>query len=479
MSSALGLDIGTSGVKAVIWNSDLGEIAIGQSRYSFDTWTDKDSVFAEQDPELWLAALKDAVSEIPITLRRSIKAVGVTGQMHALIAVGENGESLRSAMLWFDHRAHNIAAELEARDAALWRLAIGGPPLSDYPATKWIWLERNDPLTADKMKYLVQVKDWIKWRLGGLLTTDPGEASGTGYYSPFKADWDSEILNEIHLDNAKLPTLMPSDAVVGEVSSKFSQLLGIPLHTPLVNGTGDLLAAASLYPLDKDASILFNLGTAAQVVMITSVRRLMVDLAIFKHSDSKHLIVAVPLLAAGMALQWWNTIAKEEAHNISLDPGRSIFLPQIAGERDAAGACSGAFLGLTVYNNSAELARSVLTGIVLSLREARDQLVDKTQINATTYYIAGGRAFVNLIGPRLASAIGATIYGISVEEPSACGVANIALNSVDPLADGGGITAQATFKPSSYWHAAYEERYRFYCEARNFYKKFSQSLSLL
>jgi sugar (pentulose or hexulose) kinase len=479
MPSALGLDIGTSGVKAVIWDSVSGEIAMGQSRYSFNSWTDKDAVFAEQDPELWLAAVKDAVCQLPITQRGAIKAVGVTGQMHAFIATDKNGDALRPAMLWFDHRANSVAAELEAQDADLWRSAIGGPPHPDYPASKWVWEARNDRLVADKMKYLVQAKDWVKWKLGGVLATDPGEASGTGYYNPFTRSWDTRILERIGLDVSKLPVIMSSHAIVGEVSRDFSQRLGIPVHTPLINGTGDLPAAASLYPLDQDASILFNLGTAAQVVMTTSVRQLVMDLTILNHVDDRHLLIGVPLLAAGMALQWWTDMGGQELDSDSIDPGRVLFLPQIAGERDSAGARSGAFLGLTVYSEAAELTRSVLTGIVLALREARDQLVSKTDIMPKTYYIAGRRAFLDIIGPRLASAIGSTIYGLAVEEPSACGVANIALSAVVPPVQSTRNRTRIVFESSSYWQKAYDERYRLYSEARQFYKGFSQSLSLL
>ncbi len=479
MSSALGLDIGTSGVKAVIWDSTVGEIAIGQSRYSFNSWTDKDAVFAEQDPELWLAAVKDAICQIPITQRRAIKAVGVTGQMHAFIATDKNGDILRPAMLWFDHRANSLASELEAQDAFLWRSAIGGPPLPDYPASKWVWEARNAPLVADKMKYLVQAKDWIKWKMGGILATDPGEASGTGYYNVFTGTWDTKILERIGLDVSRLPVIMPSNAIVGAVSHDFSQLLGIPFHTPLVNGTGDLLAAASLYPLEDNASILFNLGTAAQVVMTTCVRQPVTDLTILNHADGRHLLVSVPLLAAGMALQWWTNMGGQELDSHSMDLGRQLFLPQIAGERDSAGARSGAFLGLTVYSDSAELTRSVLTGIVLALREGRDELVARTNIKPKTYYIAGRRTFLEIIGPRLASAIGATIYGLSIEEPSACGVASLALNAVDPLAQHSPNRTQLVFEPRSYWEKAYDERYRLYCEARQFYKGFSRSLSFL
>lgn len=382
---ALGLDVGTSGAKAVALDETGGVVAEASRGYALRTprpgWT-------EQDPADWWAGAAAALREVAARVageRRGLLALGLSGQMHGLVALDEAGAVLRPALLWNDQRTGAAVARIhETVDRAEMIRRTGNPAVTGFQLAKLVWLREAEPDRYDRVRRVLLPKDWLGLRLTGRAATEWSDASGTNAFDPRARRWAEDVLRALGLPPAWYPEAGSSDAVVGELRAEAAAATGLPAGLPVVAGAGDNAAAATALGLASDAPELGSLSLGTSGVLFAPAPGAAPDgtgrVHLFCHADGGTHLLAVTLAAAG-SLRWLrDTLFPGEPFAALVEraaaspPGARgvLFHPYLAGERtphldpDLRGAWS----GLSLATGREDLVRAVLEGVAYSLRDA-------------------------------------------------------------------------------------------------------------
>ncbi|MEU7569282.1 FGGY family carbohydrate kinase, partial [Streptomyces fradiae] len=277
-SLVIGVDSSTQSTKAAVVAAATGRIlAVGRAPH---TVTGEDGA-RESDPERWWEALGEAVAAglgRAGADPRAVSGIAVAGQQHGLVVLDRAGRPLRPALLWNDTRSAPQAAALTARlGARSWLERTGSVPVASMTAAKWRWLREHEPRTADAAAAVRLPHDFLTERLTRTAVTDPGDASGTCWYSTATGAYDPGLLDLLELDAALLPKAAPSGgALAGGLTARAASALGLPAGIPVAAGTGDNMAAAvglglgAAGLLDHPA---VSLGTSGTVFAATRERR--------------------------------------------------------------------------------------------------------------------------------------------------------------------------------------------------------------
>ncbi|RII14600.1 Xylulose kinase [Streptomyces sp. YIM 130001] len=246
-SVVIGVDSSTQSTKAAVVDGATGRLlAVGRAPHEV-TGTDG---ARESDPEAWWSALRDALAgalkdaDVPAS---AVTGIGVAGQQHGLVVLDGRGRPLRGALLWNDTRSAPQAAELtEALGGPrAWTARTGSVPVPSMTATKWQWLRANDPDTVRSAAAVRLPHDFLTERLCGSAVTDPGDASGTCWYSTATGAYDDELLALLDLPARLLPAVAPTGGTrVGTLTAAAAEELGLPEGVAVAAGTGDNMAAA-------------------------------------------------------------------------------------------------------------------------------------------------------------------------------------------------------------------------------------------
>ncbi|MDZ7800131.1 MAG: xylulokinase [Trueperaceae bacterium] len=382
-SVTIGLDVGTSGLKAVALRPD-GSVAFEASgHYPLLTpqpgWT-------EQDPTAWWQAAGEALRALTSRIDpHRVEAVGVSGQMHGMVPLDEDGAPLRPALLWNDQRTAAQVRELEAavpRDELVRR--TGNPAVTGFQLPKVLWLRDEEPDAYARLRTVLFPKDWIAYRLTGVAAAEPTDASGSGAWSPATGDWDGELLDRVGIAKELFPQLVRSDDVVGTLTAEAAHATGLADGTPVVAGAGDNAAAATALGLGQGAPDLGSLSLGTSGVLFAPLSEPTPDphgrIHLFAHADGSWNLLGVTLAAAG-SLAWWmrRTGVPEEqtgdrvarALERPIGAGGVTFLPYLAGERSPFldPDLRGGFKGLSLASEDDDLVRAVLEGVAFSLRD--------------------------------------------------------------------------------------------------------------
>lgn len=263
-----GVDSSTQSTKVVIVDVDTGEVL---EEASAPHHPDISGDAAEDDPERWWAALREALAAC--SHAGEISAIGVGAQQRGLVVSGEGSTALRRAVLWCDARSVGDAAEMTTSLGGPGPAAdmIGVPPQPAYTGVLWHWLRRTDPDLVGRVERIHQPHGWLVWRLTGAHTIDPGDASTTTWWSTTSGDYVDAVLDlpGVQVDRALLPEVLPSSAAAGEVTAEAAQALGIPAGTVVSVGTGDNPAAA-LPLVDRVGDLVMSLGTSGTLFTRTT-----------------------------------------------------------------------------------------------------------------------------------------------------------------------------------------------------------------
>lgn len=380
----LGIDLGTSSVKVLLAGPDGA--ALSSAREPLALLDAPGSLAAEQDAEAWWQATCAAV-------RRSLEAcpgvtvcgVGLTGQKHALLPLDVHGRPLVPAVLWADGRATAEAEEARRRLPDLAR-RTGAPALPGYLVPKWLRLRRRTPDVARRTAHLCFAKDWIRYRLTGVLATDRTEASASQVYDARLCTWSADLARIFDLPIDALPPVFASTDVTGQVHGEGGRATGLEPGTPVVAGAGDNEAAALACGAIEDGVVAVVLGTSGTVVAPARRRGTGGALVWGDHVLRSRRAVTGVVLSAGRALSWITRAAFpdgtpieaviEAAEAVAGEEGLPLFVPSLVGERSPvpdAGA-SGAFVGLRPHHGRGHLARAVLEGVALALGQVVDRL---------------------------------------------------------------------------------------------------------
>lgn len=383
MALTLGIDLGTSGVRALA--VDEAGTVVAESSRSYPLLTPRPG-WTEQRPEDWLAGTVDALKELVGQLAgQEIAALGLSGQMHGMVPLDAQGEVIRPALLWNDQRTGAAVAELDAavpRETLIAR--TGNPAITGFQLPKVLWLRQAEPENFARLRQVLLPKDYLGFALTGVLAAEPSDASGTNCFEIARKVWDTEVLGALGLTTALFPDIIPSHGVVGRVTREVAARTGLPAGLPVVAGAGDNAAAAIGLGLSHRTPGLGSVSLGTSGVVFAPLAAPTPDpegrVHLFCHADGGYHLLGVTLAAAG-SLEWYkNTFAPEEDFSALLEQaaqsqagaGGVTFKPYLAGERTPHlnPDLRGSWTGLSLATSQADIVRSVLEGVAFSLRDA-------------------------------------------------------------------------------------------------------------
>lgn len=449
----VGLDVGTTGAKAVAIAPDGAVLARAEVPYELST---PKPGWAEQDPEDWLRASERALAELDV----EIEAIGLSGQMHGLVALDASDRVLRPAILWNDQRTAAECAEIEER-VGLERLIrlTGNRALTGFTAPKLLWLRRHEPEVYERTAHLLLPKDYVRLRLFGERATDVADASGTLLFDVAARQWSEQVLEALDLPGEWLPTVYESPAVPG------------------APGAGDQAAAALGVGVDRPGPISVVLGTSG--VVFAALPAYAADaqgrVHAFCHAVPGAWHAMGVMLSAAGALRWLrDALGTKEGFGTLIAEAQRwpptveglVFLPYLAGERTphADPSARAAFTGLSLRHDRGALVRAVLEGVAYGLRDSFELLAE-LGVRGEVGRISGGGAQSDLWLRIVASVLGLPIERTTVAEGSAYGAALLAGVAAGVFADVHDAVARCvrirdTIDPDPEWRAAYEDGYR-------------------
>jgi len=420
--AVFGVDVGTSGVKALAIDRTGAVLARADAPYPLST---PRPGFAEQDPADWWRATEAAVSELRRTAGTPA-GIGLSGQMHGLVALDSSDRVLRPAILWNDQRTVAECQEIEATIGLDRLIALtGNRALTGFTAPKLLWLRRHEPEVHGRIARILLPKDYVRLRLSGEHATDVSDASGTLLLDVATRRWSDEVLSALELDPGWLPEVLESPAVSGVTSEEI----------PVAAGGGDQAAGALGVGVDRPGPLSVVLGTSG--VVFAALDRFAADprarLHTFCHAvPGRWHSMGVVLSAAG-SLRWLRDTAApgipydELAADAARWPAGTeglTFLPYLAGERTphADPAARGAFVGLSVRHDRGALVRAVLEGVAFALRDSLD-LIAELPARIELGRVSGGGARSDLWLQIVASVLEIPLERVGVDEGAAFGAA--------------------------------------------------------
>jgi xylulokinase len=483
----LGLDVGTSGVKAILVVA-TGEVAATVTAPL--TLSTPRPGWAEQNPEDWWTATLAAIAAV----RRArpdavVAAIGLSGQMHSSVFLDRAGAVIRPALLWCDGRTTEECAEITARvggEARLRDLACN-PALEGFTLPKVLWLRKHEPSAYARLATVLLPKDYIRYRLTGVLATDPSDASATLMYDTAHLRWSDEILAAVDVPRSVVPDVGGSAEVLGRVTRESAAATGLPEGTPVVGGGADNACGAAGVGVVVPGEVVASWGTSGTVLGPLAEPR--VDPALRAHTFC-HVVPGVwymmgVVLSAGGAFAWYReqfardlSNAREAPHVLdaeaaSVEAGAQgvTFLPYLQGERtphrDAA--ARGAILGLSLAHTRAHVTRAVLEGIAFALRDSLS-ILQELGISPREVLLTGGGARSAFLRRLQAEVFGLPVTTVNREEGPAYGAALLAAVGVRAFPDlaaaaGATLTRAAQESPAPAAHAAYAMPYGRYRSA--------------
>jgi xylulokinase len=442
VTALVGLDVGTTGVKAIAVAPDGEVLARAEQAYPLAT---PRPGWSEQDPEHWWRASEAALADV--SAGREIAGIGLSGQMHGLVALDERDRVIRPAILWNDQRTAEECAEIERRIGLDRLIALtGNRALAGFTAPKILWLRAHEPDAYARIRRICLPKDYVRLRLTGSWAIDVADASGTLLLDVAARAWSDEVLDTLEIPRDWLPPVLESPAPSGRVvqprsdqQPSYDQLQGRfqgrLQGVPVAAGAGDCAAAAVGVGAIAPGTLSVVVGTSG--VVFATLPSYAADPGARVHAfchaapDTWH-AMGVMLSAAG-SLHWLReAIAPDVDFDVLLheadtwEPGVEglLFAPYLAGERTphADPHARGAFTGLHLRHNRGALVRAVLEGVAFGLRDSLDLLAE-LGVGSERARLSGGGARGELWRRIIASVLGMPIETTAADEGSAFGAA--------------------------------------------------------
>jgi xylulokinase len=429
----LGIDIGTSSVKAVL--VDERESIVAQAAMSLTVERPR-PVFAEQNPHDWWLATVAAIGALPTAARAAVRAVGLTGQMHGATLLDESGNSVRPAMLWNDGRSARECLELERREPRS-RAITGNIMMPGFTAPKLLWVSRHEPEIFARTARVLLPKDYVRLKLTGEAVSDMSDAAGTGWLDVGRRDWSDEMLAATGLSRSQMPRLVEGSAPSGSLMSAVAKELQLP-PVVVAGGAGDNAASAVGMGVIAPGQAFLSLGTSGVLFVVTDRFRPNPDRAAhaFCHCLPNRWHQMSVMLSAASALDWVAQLTGESdlqrlvaaAQARGLRRTSPYFLPYLSGERTPHNdpQARGVFFGLDSQTLPADLAVAVLEGVALAFADGMDVLLENGG-GVGEISVTGGGARFGFWGQLLAAALNRDLtYRVGSEIGAAMGAARLA-----------------------------------------------------
>ena len=436
----LGLDCGTSGLKALLTDEGGAPVASAQRSYLPDR---PRAGWSEQDPDVWADAMAGAIADIRNSAGKAlgaVKAIGFSGQMHGAVLLDGAMKPVRPAILHNDARAYAEAQELASDHPGLARI-VGVKPMPGFTGPKLKWIARHEPDNRRRTEWLLSPKDYLRLKLGGELLTDMSDAAGTWLLDEAARAWSAEAFLACEADPAWAPPLVEGSAPAGRIAAKAADELGLPRDVLLAAGGGDSAVGAIGLGAIAPGQAFISLGTATQLIVATDRYMSAPEKLVhsFAHALPNRWYAMAAMLNGAGALAFAgrllgappDTLEREAAGDYP-GPGSLLFLPYLSGERtplDDAHA-RGVMFGLSETTSRTDVARAMMEGVALTLADARDCLA-AAGASIERVGLIGGGAKSALWTRMIAAATGFTVVRMQGGETGpAFGAARLARMAV-------------------------------------------------
>ncbi|HET9849818.1 MAG TPA: xylulokinase [Candidatus Dormibacteraeota bacterium] len=428
----LGLDLGTSSLKALVLDVDGAIVGSASAPYGVST---PEPGWAEADPEAWWDAAGIAVAEAAAGHANDIAAVGLSGQMHGVVLSDDAGQPVRPAILWADTRSRSeLAMYSELSSDAQRRLA--NPPAAGMAGPTLLWLRQHERQHYRRAQWALQPKDWLRLRLILEAATEPSDASATLLYDMTTDYWATDVIEALDLRMDFLAPIRESVEICGVMTTAAARHLGLRPNLPVVGGAADTAAAALAGGLFDPGPVQLTVGTGAQVVAPRD--RLAVDATarthLYRAAAPDHWYGMAAMQNAGIALEWvrktlsvtWDELYGEA---FAVPPGADglVFLPYLTGERTPYfdPNAKGAWVGLQLEHGRGHLLRAALEGVAFAVRQGFEALL-ATGVTAKQLRLAGGGSFDPRWRQLVADVLEQPLYATPTTAVSALGAALLA-----------------------------------------------------
>ncbi|HWQ05094.1 MAG TPA: xylulokinase [Longilinea sp.] len=384
----LGIDLGTSGLKAAVLDEKGLLLASAGKEYAINS---PHPGWAEQNPHIWYdaacIAVRQALSAASLRAEQ-VEAVGLAGQMHSLVCLDERGAAVRPAILWADQRSKvqvdRVTGQLGREELAA---CAGNPIAAGFALSSWLWLLENEPGTVLHTRWLLQPKDFLRFQFTGVIGSEPSDASATLLFDPHIRAWSPALLKIAHLSTDQMPPLGASADICGGLTRQAASDLGLRVGTPVVFGGSDQAVQALGQGIIEPGQVSASIGTGGQwfAPLAQPVHDPLLRLHLFCHVLPSLWHLEAAMLTAGLSLRWLrDQILPVSSYAELADAAAGVeaaldglfFLPYLAGERTPhmdPGATA-AFIGLTLRHGRPALARAVMEGVVFAMRQGLDLL---------------------------------------------------------------------------------------------------------
>lgn len=477
MAYYIGIDLGTSSVKLVLME-ERGSIL---REFSQDyRLLQPAQGWKEIDPQTWWDATAKAMDQLLVDVDGSlIEGIGITGQMHTVVMLDAQGNSIRPALMWNDSRTKDMIPLLKEQ---IWNTGVSY--INQFistgsPAANLLWFRQNEPENFAKMEHFLIGPDYLVYRFTGTYGTDYCEASTSSLYDILHRRWSSEMRGIVGLPETVYPTVRGSAEIAGTVLPEIAARFGLDSNTKVLVGTGDNPAASiptgclgSQYPV-------FSLGTSGVLMFPRTVPDFAAkgkNILFSFDSQTFYTLVQGVIQSCGSGYSWWNSIVLQQEISTAdqdidinrLGENELIFYPHLVGDKNlyADPTLRGAFLGLSTDTTRADMTQAVMEGIAFGLRQLTEAMHLSRDDISNLKVIGGGsrsRVWMQILADvlgvpmeQMEGNVGAG-YGMALLAAYRCG----AFSSLDEIA-AKTVSVKARFMPRLRNTALYAEKYKRY-----------------
>jgi xylulokinase len=475
---SLGIDLGTSELKAVLMSAE-GEV-LGQAGARISV-SRRQPGWSEQNPADWwqacVTALDQLRAEQPEAWKR-VECIGLSGQMHGAVLLDQASEVLYPAILWDDSRAMAQAEQLN-RDFPDYAEATGSLSMAGLTAPKLLWLKQHEPALFARIHCVLSPKDYLRLLLTGERVSDMSDAAGTLWLDVAKREWYAPMLHATGLTLAQMPRLLEADQLSGHLTTEAARQLELPVNLPVAAGGGDNPVSAVGIGAVNAGDAFVTLGTSAAIVAITDHAAGHPPSAVhsFCHALPNRWYTMGAMLAGASCLRWVTRLLGQPDEQTLLTlvqtalpveqpvaENAPLFLPYLAGERTPHNdpLLRGGFMNLGHDSTPAMLGYAVLEGVGFGLLDAMNAALSAgASVNA--FALVGGGARSEYWAQLLANILDREVFTLQGSELSACiGAAKLGFMAIGQGADlpRQGLPIKARYQPMPSAQPVLQARYR-------------------
>lgn len=466
----IGIDLGTSGVKAILMDDEQKILASHTQNISISR---PHPLWSEQDPNEWWSATDIAMQSLKEKHDLSdVKAIGLSGQMHGATLIDKQGEFLRPAILWNDGRCEKQCIELE-KMVPNSRAITGNLMMPGFTAPKLKWVQENEPHIFNKINKVLLPKDYLRYRMTGEYASDMSDSAGTMWLDVKQRKWNESLLTACDLTPEKMPKLFEGNQITGYLVKSIANNWGMS-SVPVIAGGGDNAAGAIGVGLHEEGQAMLSLGTSGVYFIVT-------EKFLSKPEDAVHSFChALPnrwhlmsvMLSAASSLNWACKILKIKdapslfnlVENTHTNKTPVYFLPYLSGERTPHNNpnLTGVFWGVTHQHDDVDMANAVINGISFALADCMDVL-HSTGVTPKNIILIGGGARNAFWRQRLSDISGHSLeYRQGGDVGPALGAAKLAQLAHNPNTEIAKILKplplEQCHEPNKTAHIAYQEQ---------------------